>query len=307
MKKFVRDFVYILILILIGIYVIEILLNNVQNEYSYKHKYLQEHKDDISILILGHSHTAWGINPHFLDSAFNAAIAARPLYYDTKLAEKWIPNMSNLKVLIISHGYDFPWGFFNLHNWEEEEWKKNTIYMHYKYMGIPFVETPNDYLLHTALFSSHLAKESFRNEELGIGTYDSLGFIWRGKAIHECDDWQENDKIHINNIGADSLYKYVQEYIMYLRDIAKICENNNVRLIAVTTPCHKSYLEQTNKIGMQTLYDVIDSVKINYPIEYYNYLSDEEFRADSFYYDCSHLNYIGAKHFTKRLKKDLGL
>ena len=306
MKKFVRDFAYVLILIFMGICGIEILLNNVQNGYSYKHKYLQEHKDDISILILGHSHTAWGVNPHLLDSAFNAAIAARPLYYDAKLAEKWIPNMKNLKVLIISHGYDFPWGFFNLHYWEDE-WKKNTVYMHYKYMGIPFIETSNDYLLHTALFSNHFAKESLHNEEMGIETYDNLGYIWHGKAIHQGEDWYNDDIVHINNIGADSLYKYVQEYIMYLTEIAKICAENNVRLIAITTPCYESYLELTNKVGMQTLYDIIDSIRENYPIEYYNYLSDPEFRADSFYYDCSHLNYIGAEHFTKRLKEDLGL
>ena len=84
MKKFVRDFAYVLILIFMGICGIEILLNNVQNGYSYKHKYLQEHKDDISILILGHSHTACGVNPNMLDSAFNAAKAARSLYYDVR-------------------------------------------------------------------------------------------------------------------------------------------------------------------------------------------------------------------------------
>lgn len=306
MKRFLIDIFSIFLIICGGIVGLEMLLSGVQNEYSYKNKYLQDYKDKISTLILGHSHTAWGINPHMLDSAFNAAKAARPLYYDARLTEIWVPSMKNLKVLIIPHGYDFPWGFFNLHYWNKE-WKQNTIYMHFKYMDIPYLESPHDFLFHTALFSNNFAMDSFHDEEMGLDTYDSLGFVWHAKEMHQDSDWKNDDNVHIQNIGADSLYKYVYEYTLQLKEIAKICYENNVRLVAITTPCHELYLEQTNEIGMRTLYKIIDSIRVSYPIEYYNYISDEEFRADSFYYDCSHLNYIGAEHFTKRLKRDLGL
>ena len=58
---------------------------------------------------------------------------------------------------------------------------------------------------------------------------------------------------------------------------------------------------------MRTLYDIIDSVRLFYPIEYYNYIADEEFKSDSLFFDNSHLNYLGAEKLTLRLKKDLGL
>ena len=306
MKRFIIDTICVFALISIGFVCIELALIHVNNEYSYKQHYMHEHREDVSCLILGHSHTAWGINPHLLDSAFNLAKSARPLYYDVKLAEEWIPKMPKLKTVIISHGYDFPWGFFNLHYWDED-WKKETVYMHYKYMNISFIETPYDCLLHSALFSDHVAYDNFADEPIGIDTYDSLGFVWHGKTIHQGEDWQQDDMVHVKNIGADSLYIYVQEYTQHMSEIAKVCYENKVRFVMVTTPCYESYLQQTSAIGLQTLYDIVDSIKLYYPVEYHNYIADEEFRADSLYYDCSHLNYLGAEKFTHRIKQDLGL
>lgn len=308
MKRFIRDFIYSFFLICIVAGGIEkFAIKHMENEYSYKHQYMNEHKDDISILILGHSHSSFGVNPHLLDSAFNLAQGARPLYYDVQLATEWIPKMSNLKIVIISHGYDFPWGFFNLHCFFGGDWKREIVYMYYRYMNIPFVETPYDYLLQTALFSDHFAYENFTDEPMGIDTYDSLGFVWNGKTIHESENWQQDDTVHIKDIGEDHLYRYVQEYTRQMTEISNVCYENNVRFVMVTTPCYESYLQQTNTKGMQTLYDIVDSVRLYSPVEYYNYIADEEFRSDTFYYDCSHLNYYGAEKFTLRLKKDLGL
>ena len=58
---------------------------------------------------------------------------------------------------------------------------------------------------------------------------------------------------------------------------------------------------------MNNLYALIDSVRAYYPIEYKNYLDDAEFRADSLYYNSSHLNSIGADKFAIRVKEDFGL
>ena len=44
-----------------------------------------------------------------------------------------------------------------------------------------------------------------------------------------------------------------------------------------------------------------------YDITFRYYLDDEEFRADSLYYNCSHLNSIGADMFALRVKQDFGL
>ena len=70
---------------------------------------------------------------------------------------------------------------------------------------------------------------------------------------------------------------------------------------------HEYFFSSTCEQGIKNLYDLVDSVSVYYPIEYFNYLNDQEFRADSLYYNCSHLNTIGADKFAIRLKEDLGL
>lgn len=305
MKKFLKDCIFVSLFICLGFVGIEIAFSFVKNGYSYKYNYLCTHKEDISVLILGHSHTEGGVNPQLLaDGAFNLAAGSRYIYYDRKIAETWIPHMHNLQCIIFSHGYDMPWGYTNFHYRVSKKSKQTLVYKYYKYMHIPFVERPKDLLYHTALFSDYISNKNFKNVDLGC---DSLGFNRRKYIINRYGDWKNINNIHVDSIGADYLRCYVQEYTQHLNSIAKICAENNVRFIVITTPCYETYLAKTNEIGRQTLYNIIDSVRVNYPIEYYNYIADEEFRADTFFYDCSHLNYYGAEKFTLRLKKDLGL
>ncbi len=119
------------------------------------------------------------------------------------------------------------------------------------------------------------------------------------------DWWEEATLVHIDNIGDSSLYKYVDEYTDYLKEIAKVCMENNVRLVVVTTPCYETYLRDVTQDGVSTCFSIIEKVRKDYPIDYYHYLDDMDFRSDSLYYDCSHLNHIGAEVFTERLKRDI--
>lgn len=56
-------FTLLLLLVCAGI---ELYLLTVLNEYSYKKQYVEQHSEDIQLLILGHSHVANGINPKLL-------------------------------------------------------------------------------------------------------------------------------------------------------------------------------------------------------------------------------------------------
>lgn len=307
MKRFLTYFGLIYLIIIGGFVVLEYVMKDVINEYSYKYRYLNNHLDDISYLILGNSHTGGAVNPHLLDSAFNMAQSARTLYYDAKISEEYIPRMHNLRVVILSHSYTFPWGDLspNFPN-NNDSWKNTRVFEYNKFMNIPYEQSKYKYIQKSALCTGHMYCEYFKQTKPGLDSYDSLGFYYRRKDIHFDTEWKvtclpPNDL----GIGSDSLLSYVQEYTKLLKRIAKVCYDNDVRCVAITTPCYTSYLEETKNIGIQTLYDIIESVNMYYPIEYYNYIDDEQFRADSLFYDCSHLNYMGAELLTKRLIKDL--
>ena len=311
MRRFLKDSLGVILAFVMIIATCEIVFYIIPNTYSYKYKYVFSHKEDISVLILGHSHTLRGVNPKLLgDSAFNFAESARWIYYDAKIVERLVPKMPNLRLVIYPIGYDMPFGYLSYHyedDYNTEDQHDYNIHMYAKYQNIPYDRFPMCYTAYSTFLSGFLAKDEIDfHFQMDC---DSLGFEILDSLLHS-DNWKVANIVHvpIDQIEADcSDNIYVQEYIKHLTTIAKVCAENHVRFVTITTPCYETYVEKTSEAGWRNIYSIIEQVRKLYPIEYFNYLADEEFRADSLYLDCSHLNYIGADKFTPRLKQDLGL
>lgn len=302
MRRFLKDIFIIMLLIVLGCLALECAISKVPNEFSVKYNYLLTNMDSIETLILGHSQVEGGINPHtYAPRAYNMAHRGAWIYYDMKLVQQIVPNMKNIHTIIYSMGYDFPWGFLSPH-YQLNPLSKEYIFYHARYMHIRYDRFPDNIIYSSALLTNHL---KFSNFMEATSTRDSLGFDHHDYQIHLSDWWQDASKVHVDNIGDSSLYKYVDEYTDCLKEIAKVCMENEVRLVVVTTPCYKTYLRDVTPEGVSTCFSIIEKVKKDYPIEYYHYLDDSDFRSDSLYYDCSHLNYFGAEVFTERLKRDM--
>lgn len=268
-----------------------------QNEYSYKYEYVKN-SPNIKTLLIGNSYFENGINPYLLgDSVFDFAINGRWIYYDAVLAKRLFPTMSNLQVVVIPIGYHQLYtsphytGFDHVH--------KEYAYKYAQYMDVDYDEYPMALFLKSALINNHMGIKFWADE-----TIDSLGYL---KLEGKQDNWEEIHNVPENllkNKYADVCY---EEYKNYLMEIAKVCYANDIRLIAVTCPCADCYIVNTCEKGIQNLYDLVNNVNEVYPIEYKNYIDDPLFRADSIYYNSSHLNSIGADLFAKKLKEDFGL
>ena len=124
---------------------------------------------------------------------------------------------------------------------------------------------------------------------------------------HHNSNWQQEQNINSGIICTHEAKKQVEEYCEYLKEMAAICNHHGVRFIVVTPPFHDSFNANVKQEGIEILHKLIDDVRNEYPIEYKDYLQDAEFRADSIYYNCSHLNSIGADMFALRVKNDFGL
>ena len=310
MRRFLNDLFGVILAFILIIAICEGIFYFIPNTYSYKYKYVSEHKDDINVLILGHSHTLRGVNPMILgDSVFNFAESARWIYYDAQLVERFVPKMSNLKLVIYPIGYDMPFGYLSYHyedDYNTEDQHDYNIHMYAKYQNIPYDRFPMRYTAYSTFLSGYLAKDEV-DYELGC---DSLGFEILDSAFHSGPNWKTDNIVHIPIKEIEDDYSgnmYVNEYVLHLTHIAEICAKNHVRFVTITTPCFETYVDKTSEAGWKNIYSIVEQVKQLYPIEYFNYLSDKDFRSDSLYLDCSHLNYIGADKFTIRLKDDLGL
>lgn len=278
--------------------VAEMAISRVENEYSYKYNYVKNNPS-IKTLLIGHSHFANSVNPYLMgDSIFDFAIAGRGwIYWDVKLAEQLFPTMVNLKTVIFPLSYKAPYS--SAHYMKDLSEDEECIYMYAKYMNVPYDRFPQSITYSSALMVNKMGAKYWKEE-----SQDALGYM---PVYGQAREWKNEHNVEPTIYESDTAKLCYQEYRQNLIQLAKICHKNNIRFIVVTTPCADCYIENTRARGIKNLYDLVDSVVTYYPIEYYNYLADKEFRVDSFYFDCSHLNSIGADKFALRLKHDLGL
>ncbi|WP_396198942.1 hypothetical protein [Flavobacterium sp.] len=106
MKKFWLHILKIIVPIFIFFLVLEIALQKIPNDYQLKKSYLDQNASKINTLILGSSHTYFGINPeYFSKQTFNAAYVSQTLDLDKELLHHYKDKLTNLETVIIPISY----------------------------------------------------------------------------------------------------------------------------------------------------------------------------------------------------------
>lgn len=261
------------------------------NTFSFKYSYMETRSSEIKTLLLGHSLFEESFNSNvFGDSTFNLAICGRVSFYDVKLLENYIDRMLNLKVVLfpIHYALDNPCEYYDSNG------KESYVYLYYKYMKI---QTPNEMQLYYRPKLTFQWEKKNSGVMLGVDTIDASGYAMLS---------DKKTKIY-----PPSERQYTQahsdELCNNLRRIAQLCQEHQVRFIAVTPPATNIYLTYITPDGINRINDIIKSIQEVYPIEYYNYLSDSAFRCDSLYFDATHLSHQGATLFAQRVKEDFNL
>ena len=110
MKKFIIKLILVITPFIIIAISMEYFLRQIPNDYMYKRNYLSEYSNEIETLIIGGSHSFYGINPdYFTTKTFNAGYVSQPLNFDFKILEKYQNDFKNLKTIIIPMSYPSLW------------------------------------------------------------------------------------------------------------------------------------------------------------------------------------------------------
>lgn len=272
--------------------VAEIVLRYVPNSYKDKLSIIENNKDDVELLIMGSSHSNNGINPRlFPMKAINVAMGGQGITIDEFLLERYIGQMPNLKYIILPIGYPTLYMFDAVGS--PDRYMYYNVYYNYE----PNIFSVDNY----EIFHPHSVKAKLLS--LFSGDYipfdDSLGFHGINDSIDfnavETVSWQT-----VKNFSNDTVEKNVHAF----SNIAKIAEENNVKLIIITMPVHKSFYELSDKAQMKFTENVIHDILAGHSnCIYWDYYA--AFMDDSCYCDATHLNAIGADFFTKKLINDL--
>lgn len=299
MKNFLRKTVWFIIPIFLGWLALESFYRFIPNNYTEKQKQILQSYDS-EILILGNSHSFYGINPSFFtQKAYNFSNISQSLYFDELLLEKHITHFENLKYVILTIDY------FTL---SQEDDTSEDLWRKYYYQQYMDIEVPS---IAKIDFKSY-SLATTRNLEMNI---ELLRKYRNEKKLIECNDlgWGSYEGINpeYNNLATaidiakkneDGLTDFKSNELRLQRMI-NLCNKNEVRLVLITMPVTSYYAENINQ---NKLKKVVASCNYfeekNKNVIYLNLFQSPQFDNNDFY-DTDHLNSKGATKCSRILNQ----
>lgn len=275
----------------------EIYVRSLPNPAKAKHEFLSQHSREVETLVLGSSHTYYGVSPEIIGkNAYNAAQVSQTYRYD-----HWVLThypFDRLKNVIL------PLSDFSFYESLEEsgQWPYASRYRLYMNCDI-----------HARLSVYDWEITAFRNY------LEKLRSLWRPPRMKWSESgqgleytlkerprqWENGTQRAARNRyeSFDSNSRHGEPYL-YL--IANWCETLGVRLLIVSTPLRPDYRAAQSLEQLKDMECRLAKVLRRYPetIVYRDYTQDERFKEEDFY-DSDHLSLQGAHRFTTLLLPDL--
>ena len=276
----------------------ELFYRATENNYSYKYQRINAYKINANILVLGDSHTFFGICPSYLETpTFNLAGISQSLYFDELLLESYINELPELKRVVLMVNYTT---LSKVNDTGEDLWRK-YFYDQEMHLEVPTVKFYD--MKRYSLALTRKANRTYRSfkkylnegtlvgvDSLGWGNYytveNSLDILATAKVVTK----RHEDGLIDFSANTERLERMIQ-----------LCKSNDVKVTIVSMPVTTSYSTRINAEKWQKSVNSCTAIaKKHEHVTYYNFFDDNQFN-DSDFYDANHLNNKGAKKFTQLL------
>ncbi|MDB5272143.1 MAG: hypothetical protein JWO58_510 [Chitinophagaceae bacterium] len=296
MKKFLVYLgFFVLPIIVLGV-VLEVLLRNIPNDYTYKDHYLTRQAVGVEVLFLGSSHAYYGINPVYIQRpAFNASYISQSLNYDEAILKKYGSQLPSLKYIVVPISY---FTLFTTIENNSESWRVKNYVM---YCGM---KTSRSWMDHSELFSNTLKVNIQRIQSYYIQHKENRSCSDLGWGM----DYNSSIKNNLEESGTFAAERHtVMDTACYrqnrnsLHSILTYAEQRNIKVILYTLPAYRSYVEKLNKEQLATTIETAKQFAHDYKnVEYVNFMNNPSFQQRDFF-DADHLNEIGAEKLTRKI------
>ena len=296
MKKFIIKLLIFLLPFFVLLFIIEVSIRHIPNDYKSKRDYIKKNGKNIEILALGSSHVYYGLNPDFFNkSCFNLAQVAQTPEFDLKLFQHFLPQLPHLKVLI------YPISYFTFY-WDlqssTESWRLKNYSIYYKintsqslqnYFEIFSVDPKSNYK-RIINFYKH------KKTEVGV-TPRGWGFNCLAEYSANLDQTAAESAIRHTNVDGPFYSKNSSE----VEEIIKICQQKGIQVVLLFPPAYKAYRDQINKKQLNNTYLKVDSLVVKYSnCRFIDIFADTNYVAQDFL-DADHLNNLGSKKMSQFL------
>ncbi len=302
-KKFIKRFIlFILPLVTILIF-FEIKLRTVENSYSVKRRNFEKEVENVEVLILGNSHSYYGVDPKFLSlKGFNLANSTQSFFYDRQITMKYLPKMKNLKIVMIPISYfSFYYQMMDIpENWRDFAYQK---FWNIRYPKLSWWDSRN-----YSYLTMYSPQKSFNFLMSGFKTKLTEGLEYNG---HFRKDTAGNSaelneavgrmiqKAHASMIDLKQEKKNIEE----LTSLIDTLDKQNIKVILFTTPVAKTYSKYCDSAIIFRNNNILKEIVSKYNCVYKDYFLDNRFGMQDFG-NNDHLNFIGAEKFTLILNKE---
>ena len=253
--------------------------------------------ENISVLVLGDSHTESAINDFELKKTINLSSSADSYFYSYLKLRAISQKNPNIKTVIIALSYH------NLTKEIEDRWMNNNLHIIDRFYRYCYYLKPKDFLMMMmkpiAIINSSLEIPKYAIQlgvklllgranpyELNIGKYKN----------HEKNILNE-EIIRIREIPKKD-YILSEKETNYLMKITNFCDENKLNLIFISTPQHYAFNESISNEEKEC-FNQFYKENLN-KFKFYDF---SEFQlSDDCFTDLVHLNNKGSSIFTKYFK-----
>lgn len=291
MKSFLRKIFLFAIPILLGWIAIEFFYRFIPNNYTEKQKQILQNYDS-EVLILGNSHSFYGVSPAFFTKkTYNLSNISQSLYFDELLLKKHIISFKNLKYVILTIDY---FTLSQKDDTSEDLWRK-YYYQHYMHLDVPTISKfdPKNYSLAIT-----------RNLEMNI---ELLQKYRNDKKLVECNDlgWGRYEGVNLeynNSVTAIDIVKKNEDGLtdfksneLRLQRMIDLCNKDKIKLVLITMPVTSYYAKNVNENKLRKIVASCNYFEEkNKNVIYLNLFQSPQFDNNDFY-DTDHLNSKGAE------------
>ena len=298
MRQFTKYCVLFILPFLVSLVLFEWSIQKIPNDYVYKKEFLDLNSNEVEYLLLGNSHTYYGINPKPISpNCFNLAHVAQSIDWDYELLKKYELNWKNLKYIIL------PIDYFTLFSRTAEgksPWRVKNYKIYYNIdCSIPIT----NYFETTSLGFDKNINRIFNyyfsgNNEI---TCDNQGYVSK-KRNHK--DLEKTGK-DAARIHSKLNFQKLKDSEEILNKIVVLALKNKTKVIFLSCPTYKSYYENLDEKQLKITEQTIKKYTTKYSNCYFfSFYNNSKFNKEDFQ-DAHHVNERGADKLSFMIKQKI--
>lgn len=261
---------------------------------------------NVKTLLMGDSHTVKQMDPSAFTNALNLGMSGEFIYYSYYKLKKLLDCNLKPKRIILSYSYhslaSFPW--FG----EAEMSKRYHLLIDREFYNHKFKSE----FIHQSTVARFCSDEWKIPILLGQDIIEYFELRDSSKTIPWLGAYEPKRGSQIGNHRSlkDALGRHYSKFGVvtvtsrskreYMRNFARLCQENGIELCLVNTPVHREYFRSIPPRFIQDT-DGLAAELTNYGVRYLN-LSREPFSNKEFY-DYDHLNQRGSEKFSQVLNR----